>query len=74
MIKLSFVGHGEKTIEVLALVHSDVCDPFDVTVRGGYLYFITFFDDFSQNGYVFLIRHKSEAFKRFKKFRCKVEK
>ena len=44
MIKLPFIGHEKKIIEVLALVHSDVCDPFDIPVREGYLYFINFID------------------------------
>ena len=30
MAKLPFVGHGEKATELLALVHTDVCGPFDV--------------------------------------------
>ena len=42
MTKLPFVGHGERTTDLLALVHTDVCDPFDVPARGNYVYFITF--------------------------------
>ncbi|KAL0462921.1 UNVERIFIED_CONTAM: hypothetical protein Slati_0179700 [Sesamum latifolium] len=41
--------------------------------RGGYSYFITFTDDHSRCGYVYLIRYKSEAFGRFKKYRLEVE-
>ena len=52
----------------------DVCGPFDVTVRGGYLYFIIFSNDCSWHGYVFLVRHKSETLKKFKEFKCEVEK
>ena len=55
MIKLPFVGQGERTTEILALVHIDVCGPFDVQVRGGYLYFITFTDDFSRYMFVYLM-------------------
>ena len=40
----------------------------------GYEYFITFTDDKSRYGYVFLMRHKSEAFEKFKEFRHEVEK
>ena len=36
-----------------------------VQARGGYEYFITFTDDYSRYGYVYLIRHKSEAFDKF---------
>ena len=69
MTKLPFIGYGERVTEILALVYTNVCGPFDIQARGGYHYFITFINDFSQYGYVFLIRHKSEAFEKFKKFR-----
>ena len=74
MTKLPFVGHGERATDLLVLVHTDVCGPFDVPVRGNFVYFITFTDDMSRYGYVFLMKHKSEAFERFKKFRHEVEK
>ena len=41
--------------------------------KGGYEYFITFTDDYSRCGYVYLMRRKSEAFEKFKEFRAKVE-
>ena len=74
MIKLPFTGYGERTTEILALVHSDACGLFYVLVKGGFLYFIIFTDDMSKYGYVFLMKHKSEAFEKFKEFRHEVEK
>ena len=74
MAKLPFMGYGEKAIELLALVHTDVCGSFDIQIRGGYIYFIIFIDDLSQYEYVYLMKHKYEAFKKFKKFRIEVEK
>ena len=74
MTKLPFVGNGERATDLLALVHTDVCSPFDVPARGNFVYFITFTDDMSRYGYVFLMKHKSEAFERFKEFRHEVEK
>ena len=74
MVKLSFVRHGERATELLALVYTDVSRPFDVQFKGGYTYFITFTDDLSRYGYIYLIKHKSEAFERFKEFRHEVEK
>ena len=41
--------------------------------RGGYEYFITFIDDYSRFGYVYLMKRKSEAFEKFKEFRVEVE-
>ncbi|KAK8679994.1 hypothetical protein V6N13_108949 [Hibiscus sabdariffa] len=40
--------------------------------RGGYQYFITFTDDFSRYGYIYLMRHKSEALEKFKEFKNEV--
>ncbi|KAL0445517.1 UNVERIFIED_CONTAM: hypothetical protein Slati_1679600, partial [Sesamum latifolium] len=39
----------------------------------GFSYFITFIDDHSRYGYVYLMRYKSEAFGRFKEYRLEVE-
>jgi transposase InsO family protein len=36
-------------------------------------YFVTFTDDFSRYGYVYLMRHKSESFDKFKEFKAEVE-
>ncbi|KAL4334613.1 hypothetical protein GQ457_07G009640 [Hibiscus cannabinus] len=41
--------------------------------RGGYQYFITFIDDFSRYGYIYLMRHKSEALEKFKEFKNEVQ-
>ena len=43
------------------------------TVRGGYQYFVTFTDDLSRYGYIYLMRHKSETFEKFKEFQNEVE-
>ena len=45
-----------------------------VHARGGFVYFITFIDDYSQYGYLYLIRYKSKAFERFKEYKNEVEK
>jgi hypothetical protein len=42
-------------------------------VRGGFQNFITFIDDFSRYGYIYLMRHKSETFEKFKEFNNKVQ-
>ena len=42
--------------------------------RDNFVYFIIFTDDLSQYGYVYLMRHKSETFEKFKEFKHEVEK
>jgi hypothetical protein len=41
--------------------------------RDGFQYFITFTDDFSRYIYIYLMRHKSESFEKFKEFQNEVQ-
>ena len=41
--------------------------------RSGYRYFLTFTDDWSRYGYIYLKKHKSETFETFKEFQSEVE-
>ena len=54
-------------------MHSDVCGPMNIKAREGYLYFVTFIDDYSRYGYTYLLRHKSEVFGKFKEFKAEAE-
>ena len=74
MIKSSFIEKDEWASDVLGLIHTDVCGCMSTCVRGGYSYFITFTNDLSRYGYIYLMKHKSESFKIFKQFRNEVEK
>ena len=73
MTKSPFTGTSERANDLLALIHTDVCGPMSTVARGGYSYFITFTDDVSRYGYVYLMRHKSESFEKFKEFQNEVE-
>ena len=57
----------------MELIHSDVCGPMSTTTRGGFQYFMILTDDLSRYGYVYLMRHKSETFEKFKEFQNEVE-
>ncbi|KAJ9544763.1 hypothetical protein OSB04_024470 [Centaurea solstitialis] len=73
MTKQPFNKDNERGSELLGIIHTDVCGPFSHEAKGGYRYFISFTDDFSRYGYVYLIRHKYEAFERFKEFQNEVQ-
>ena len=64
---------SERASDLLELIHTDVCGPMSSTARGGFQYFITFNDDLSRYGYVYLMRYKSETFEKFKEFHNEVE-
>ena len=74
MTKRPFSANGERAKEPLQLVHSDVCGPVSVQARRGYEYFVTFIDDYSRYGYVYLMQRKSETFRKFKEFLAEAEK
>ena len=74
MTKLSFKGKGECASGPLDLIHTDVCGPMSTHAKGGFIYFITFIDDFSRYGYLYLMKYKSETFEKFKEFKNEVEK
>ena len=73
MTKTPFTGHGEKVSDILDLVHTDVYGPISTHARGGYFYFITFTDDRSRFGYVYLMKYKSVAFDKFKEYQRMIE-
>ena len=73
MTKWTFNAKGRRAQELLELAHTDVCGPMSTQAKEGYEYFITFTDDYSRYGYVYLTRWKSEAFEKFKEFRVEVE-
>jgi hypothetical protein len=54
MTKTPFTGQSD----LLGLVHNDVCGPMGSVARGGFQYFISFTDDFSRYGYIYLMRNK----------------
>ena len=74
MSKSLFNKKGGRATETLELIHSDVCGPMSTHAKGGYLYFITFIDDYLRYGHVYLMKYKSETFEKFNKFRAEVEK
>ncbi|XP_010556061.1 PREDICTED: uncharacterized protein LOC104825432 [Tarenaya hassleriana] len=61
MTKSPFTGKGQRADELLSLIHSDVCGPMNTPARGGYSYFVTFTDDYSRYGYVYLMRSPSKS-------------
>ena len=68
MTKTPFSGTMERATNLLEIIHTDVCGPTSVEARGGYHYVLTLTDDLSRYGYVYLMKHKSESFEKFKEF------
>ena len=54
-------------------MHIDVCGLMNIEARGKYHYFLIFTDDLSRYEYIYLMKHKSETFEKFKEFQSEVE-
>ena len=63
-------GSASKPLE---LIHTDLCGPVRKNSPHGEKYYILFIDDFSRMCWIGLIKHKDEAFEKFKIFKALVE-
>ena len=73
MTKTTFSGTMERTTDLLEIIHTDVCGSMNIGARGGYRYFLTFTDDLSRYGYIYLMKHNSKPFEKFKEIQSEVK-
>nr|GEW63750.1 hypothetical protein [Tanacetum cinerariifolium] len=73
MARKPYTHQVERAKDLLGLIHTDVCGPFKIMSRQGASYYVTFTDDFSRYGYVYLLKHKHEVFETFKMFQKEAE-
>jgi transposase InsO family protein len=55
------------------LVHLDVCGPMPSTSLSGYVYYVSFIDDYSRKTWVYFLKSKDEVLEKFKEFKALVE-
>ncbi|GJZ80010.1 transcription initiation factor IIB-2 [Tanacetum coccineum] len=60
MTRKPFPHRPERATDLLEIIHTDVSGPLRHVSRHGASYFITFTDDYSRYGYVYLLKHKVE--------------
>ena len=60
--------------ELLEIIHTDICGPLSIPCFTGEKYFITFIDDLSRYGNVYLMHEKSQAIDIFEMFITEVER
>jgi len=61
-------GKATRASSPLELIHFDICRLMSVRSRHGVTYFITFIDDYTRYGHIFLISHKSEVLECFRRY------
>ena len=62
-----------RSLNVLDIIHTDICGPFTPPCFTGHKYFITFIDDFSRYSCLYLLFYKDQALDAFKIFKTEVE-
>ena len=55
------------------MVLSDVCGTMSSSSLSGYLYYVSFIDNFSHNTSIYFLKEKSEVFSKFKEHKAFVE-
>jgi hypothetical protein len=65
--------YAKRSVGILEIIHTDICGPFPMKSMDGYDSFITFTDDYSRFGYIYLIKERTEALNKFKIFKAEVE-
>ena len=72
-IKNPFPNSNNEEKGILDIVHSDVCGPIPTTSLSGYVYYVSFIDDYSHKYWIYLLKIKDEVFVKFKEFKALVE-
>jgi hypothetical protein len=62
-IKNPFPKRDSKTEGVLELIHSDVCGLMPSSSISGYVYYVSFIDDYSRKTWIYFLKTKDEVFK-----------
>jgi transposase InsO family protein len=68
-----FPKRDNKTEGILELIHSNVCGPMPSTSLRGYVYYVSFIDDYSRKNWVYFLKSKDEVLIKFKEFKALVE-
>lgn len=73
MTKHLFSKSNKRVIELLGLVHTNVCGPTPIVTKGNTSYFVTFPHDFSRPGYVYFMKNKSDVCDKFIEYKNEIE-
>ena len=65
---------GKRSEEPLGLVHSNVCGKTNAKSLSGAEYFVMFTDDKTRFVWVYVLKHKSQVFEKFLKWKAMVER
>ena len=71
--KKAFPSSERKAKGILEVIHSDVCGPMSSNSLSGYVYYVSFIDDFSRKTWICFLKSKDEVFSKFKEFKALIK-
>ena len=72
-MKNPFPSSDSKAKGIVDIIHSDVCGPMSAASLCGYLYYVSFIDDYSRKSWIYFLKSKDEVFGKFKEFKALIE-
>ena len=72
-MKNTFPNSEKKAKGIIEIVHADVCGPMSSSSLSGYVYYVSFIDDFSHKNWIYFLKGKSEFFIKFKEYKALVK-
>ena len=71
--KKTFPSSESKAKRILEIIHSNVCSPMSSSSLSGYVYYVSFMDEFSRKTWIYFMNNKDEVFSKFKEFKALIE-
>ena len=62
LTRVPFPSCNSKTTDILQLIHSDISGMMPINSLGGYLYYLTFMDDYFRKTWIYFLKKKDEVF------------
>ena len=60
--KKTFPSSERKGKGILEIIHYDVCRPMPSSSLSGYVYYVSFIDEFYRNTWIYFLKRKDEVF------------
>ena len=71
--KNTFPSSERKEKGILEIIHSDVCRLISSSSLSGYVYYVSFINDFSRKAWIYFMKNKDEVFNKFREFKALIE-